>query len=70
MTILDSTGTALVALRACQDGEPLAVTLGRDVGQQDLVNGNESLCYYLHEATFPPGRTTIIVSHFAKPTAQ
>jgi hypothetical protein len=44
------------------------VTLGHGVSQQDLINGEQSLGYYLHEARFPPGETTITVSYFAKPT--
>ncbi len=61
-------GNAPVAFRAWQDGEPLAVTLGRGVSQDDLMSSNAPLGYYLHEATFPRGETTITVSYFARPT--
>lgn len=68
VTLSDSMGNAPIAFRAWQDGEPLHVSLGRGVSQQDLMNGEQSLGYYLHEAELPPGETTITVSYFALPT--
>ncbi len=61
-------GNAPIAFRAWQDGEPLAVTLGRGVSQEDLMSSNAPLGYYLHEATLPKGETTITVSYLARPT--
>ncbi|HLA80371.1 MAG TPA: hypothetical protein VJP78_01895 [Thermoleophilia bacterium] len=68
VTVSDSMGNPPIAFRAWQDAEPLEVTLGHGVSQQDLINGEQALGYYLHEATFPPGKTTITGSYFAKPT--
>ena len=51
-----------VAFRAWQDGKPLQVALGQ--GQPDSYQG-----YYLHQATFPTGRTMITVSYLADPSA-
>ncbi len=64
----DPWGNAPVAFRAWQDGEPLAVTLGREVSQEDLMSADNAPGYYLHEATFPRGRTIITVSYLAEPT--
>ena len=61
-------GTAPIGFRAFQDDRPLAVTLGHGVSQQDLIDGEKSLGYYLHTATFPPGETMITVSYLAVPT--
>ena len=56
----DSSGP--VAFRAWQDGKPLHVALGQ--GQPDSYQG-----YYLHQATFPTGRTMITVTYIADPSA-
>ena len=61
-------GNPPVAFRAWQDGKPLAVTLGRGVSQDDLMSGDNAPGYYLHEATFPRGKTVITVSYLARPT--
>lgn len=68
VTVSDFMGNAPVAFRAWRNGEPLQVSLGHGVSQQDLFNGEQSLGYYLHEAEFPRGETTITVSYFALPT--
>ena len=68
VTVSDSMGSAPIAFRAWKDGEPLQVSLGHGVSQQDLIAGEQSLGYYLHEAELPPGETTITVSYFAMPT--
>ncbi len=54
------------AFRAWQDGRPLDVTLGRDVAQNDARDG--TVGYFLHEAPFDHGRTTITVSYLARPS--
>ncbi len=55
----DSRG-GLIAFHAWQDGTPLAVTMGKgpDTWHE----------YYLHQATFPTGKTMISVSYLASPT--
>lgn len=68
VTTADPMGTPPIAFSVWQDGEPLAVRVGRGVSQQDLIGGSASLGYYLHEATFPPGETMITVSYLAVPT--
>jgi hypothetical protein len=68
VTISGDMGTAPVAFRAWQDGEPLAVTLGRGVSSEDVMFSSGPLGYYLHEATFPRGKTIITVSYLARPT--
>jgi hypothetical protein len=50
-----------VAFRAWQDGDPLAVKLGS--GAIDAYTD-----YYVHEATFPRGKTMIRVSYLARAT--
>jgi hypothetical protein len=66
VTVLDEMGSPPVAFRAWQDGKPLTVTLGRSVSWEELPS--DYLGYYLHEATFPHGETTITVSYLAVPT--
>jgi hypothetical protein len=66
VTALDEMGSPPVAFRAWQDGKPLKVTLGRSVSWEQLPS--DYLGYYLHEATFPRGETTITVSYLAVPT--
>ena len=66
VTVLDEMGSPPVAFRAWQDGKPLTVTLGRSVSWEQLPS--DYLGYYLHEATFPHGETTITVSYLAVPT--
>lgn len=61
-------GEPPVAFRAWQDGRPLAVTLGREVSQDDLMTSDDAPGYFLHEATFPRGKTVITVSYLARPT--
>jgi len=61
-------GEPPVAFRAWQDGRPLAVTLGRGVSQDDLMTSDDAPGYFLHEATFPRGKTVITVSYLARPT--
>lgn len=56
----DSRG-GLIGFRAWQDGTPLAVTIGQ--GPDTFLE------YYLHQATFPTGKTMISVSYLAAPTA-
>lgn len=68
VTRSDFMGTAPIGFRAWQDGRPLAVTVGLGVSQQDLINGNAPLGYYLHSAAFPSGETMITVSYLARPT--
>ena len=55
----DSRG-GLIGFRAWQDGRPLAVTIGQ--GPDTFLE------YYLHQATFPTGKTMISVSYLAGPT--
>ena len=54
------------AFRAWQDGRPLEVTLSRDVSQNDARAG--VIGYFLHEATFDRGPTTITVSYLTRPS--
>lgn len=58
----DDNGIPPVAFRAWQDGQPLAVRTG-----ESRHEGAE-LGYFLHEATFPPGKTMITVSYLSVPT--
>ncbi len=70
VTLPGGNGNPPVAFRAWQDGKPLAVTLGRGVSQDDLTFGPSptELGYFLHEATFPRGETTISVNYLALPS--
>lgn len=68
VTESDFMGTAPIGFRVWQDGQLLDVTLGHGVSQQDLIDGDASLGYYLHTATFPHGETMITVSYLAFPT--
>lgn len=54
------------AFRAWQDGRPLDVIVGRDVRQSDHRDG--TIGYFLHEATFPRGPTTITVGYLTRPS--
>lgn len=52
-------GSRPAAFRAWQDGRPLAVSIGK--GAADSYQD-----YFLHQATFPTGRTKITVSYLAR----
>ena len=67
VTKSDNMGTAPADFRAWQDGRPLTVTIGREVSSQNL-SAATGVGYYLHEATFPPGKTMITVTYFAAPS--
>jgi len=69
VTVSGDDGNAPVAFQAWQDGRPLAVTIGKAASTDDLAQPN-SMGYYLHQATFPPGATMITVSYLAEPTVQ
>lgn len=58
----DDNGTPPLAFRAWQDGRPLPVRLGR--GRYE----GEEVGYFLHDATFPPGKTMITVYYLSEPT--
>ncbi len=58
----EGNGTTPVAFRAWQDGKPLQVSIGE--GRY----GDTDQGYYLHEATFPRGQTTIRVTYLGNPT--
>ena len=64
VTESDNMGTAPADFRAWQDGRPLTVTIGREVSSQS-ISAATGVGYYLHVATFPPGKTMITVAYFA-----
>jgi len=55
VTVSGGDDNAPVAFQAWQDGRPLAVTIGKAASTDDLAQPG-SMGYYLHQATFPPGR--------------
>ena len=62
----DWTGqTSVAGFRAWQDGEPLEVT--PQLLHPDSTSEHETQGYFVHEAVFPPGRSTITVSYLAPP---
>ena len=61
-TDTEDQGAHPVAFRAWKDGKPLAVTIGS--GSAETYVG-----YYVHEATFPTGKTMIRVAYLARRSA-